>query len=89
MADLKQRVEKIDGARIVTLFALLAVPFLTTTCLATLDMRAAGKVVALALGLAAALLGLYLTAKLHFASKFAGTANSHWTSDRSCSRTKP
>lgn len=55
------------GTRIVTLFALLAVPFLTTTCLGTLDIRVAGKVVALALGLAAALLGLYLTAKLHFA----------------------
>src|SRR5207302_8340642 len=49
-----------------TFFAFLAVPLLTTTCLATLDMRPVGKVVAIALGLAAALLGLYLTAKLHF-----------------------
>jgi hypothetical protein len=55
------------GARIVTLFALLAAPFLTTTCLATMDMRALGKAEAIAAGLAAALLGLYLTAKLHFA----------------------
>jgi hypothetical protein len=58
---------RMADARIVMLFAFLAVPFLTTTCLATLDMRAAGKIVAIVLGLVAAVLGLYLTAKLHFA----------------------
>jgi Patatin-like phospholipase len=54
-------------ARIVTLFALLAVPILTITCLATLDMRALEKAGAITVGLMAALIGLYLSAKMHFA----------------------
>ena len=54
------------GVGIVTLFGVLATPFLAVTWLATTDLDSWSKLGALLLGLAAALVGLFISAWAHF-----------------------
>jgi hypothetical protein len=55
------------GARTAILFGVLAVPFLATTWLGTLDRTLADKALAVGLGLIAAVIGLFLIAACQFA----------------------
>ena len=54
------------GTRTVVLFGVLAVPFVFVLSLGTLDPFPLLKVIGIAIGLAAAVLGLYLTARLQY-----------------------